>query len=212
MKFICAKSVFFIAILVSGFFAWQCSYVRQAQNAMLNLQRCQFKLQNISGFHIAGVDFSDKSSLGDFSLLGDGGRLAGAFASHSLPADFTVNVQATNPNDGSGNTPNINATLVSLPWTLLIDDKPTISGDIEQKIVIPGKGQSTVIPFPMHLDLYQFFGDKSYEDMVNLALAIGGKQGSAARLVLRGTPHISTPIGDISYPQPIDIVSKEYRN
>jgi hypothetical protein len=205
-------SIILLLTVAGSFFTMQCGYLSQLQNTIVNLQRCKFKLQGVQDFSLAGVSLAGKRSLSDFSLIGDGARLASAFANRSLPAQFTLNVLATNPNDGTGGTTATSATLVGMPWNLLIDGKQTVAGDIGTHVQIPGKGQTAVIPLPTSVDLYQFFGDKQYEDIVNLALAIGGANGSAGRLTLRGTPKVSTPIGDISYPNPIDIVDKEFRN
>ena len=206
-------SLSIILLTVTGsFFTMQCGYLNQIQNTIVNLQRCKFKLGSVNNFTLAGVSLEGKHSLSDFSLIGDGAKLASAFASRSLPAQFTLNVLATNPNDGTGGTTATSATLVGMPWDLLIDNKQTISGDIGTHVQIPGKGQSATIPLPTTVDLYQFFGDKQYEDIINLALAIGGAGGSVGRLTLRGTPRVSTPLGDISYPNPINIVDKEFRN
>ena len=189
----------------------QCGYLNQFQKSVVNLQRCKFKLQNVADVKLAGISIANKHSVSDFGLL-DGAKLAGAYASKKLIIDMTLNVAATNPNDGTGGTSQASATLVGFPWKLLIDNKETISGDIGGNPEIPGKGQTTIIPLVTSLDLYQFFADKGYDNVVNLALSIGGASGSAARLTLRGTPRISTPLGNISYPQPIDVVDKEFRN
>ncbi|HET7153006.1 MAG TPA: hypothetical protein VFJ29_04515 [Candidatus Kapabacteria bacterium] len=205
-------TIILLCTVAGSFFTTQCGYLSQLQNTIVNLQRCKFKLGSVDNFTLAGVSLAGKHSLSDFSLIGDGAKLAAAFANRSLPAQFTLNVLATNPNDGTGGTTSTSATLVGMPWNLLVDGKQTISGDIGTHVQIPGKGQSATIPLPASVDLYQFFGDKQYEDIVNLALAMGGANGSAGRLTLRGTPKVSTPLGDISYPNPINIVDKEFRN
>ena len=46
---------------------------------------------------------------------------------------------------------------------------------------------------------------------MNLALALGGKNGSAARVTLKATPTIDTPLGAITYPGEISIIDKEFR-
>jgi hypothetical protein len=63
----------------------------------------------------------------------------------------------------------------------------------------------------LSLDLFEFFGDKRYEDLVALALAIGGRNGSPARLSLDAQPTVSTPLGPIAYPGRLTIVSTEFR-
>ena len=206
------RSVPVVAVTIAfAAMLWQCSYVKQFQQGMTNLARCKFKLLDVSNVSVAGVNVAGKKSIGDFSLM-DGINLTKAFTAKSLPASMTIDVGATNPNDGSGGYPQTTATLVGFPWTLLIDGKQTITGDIGGRPEIPGTGQTTTIPLVTSLDLYKFFGDKGYNDVMNLALAIGGVNGSAAKLTLRGTPRVSTPLGDISYPGSIDVVDKEWRN
>ena len=211
MKSRIIQSALLVAVVATSTFLVQCTVVKQMQQSMVNLQRCKFKLQNVANVKVAGISLAGKKSLSDFNLL-DGAKLVSAFSSKSLPAELTLNVAASNPNDGTGGYPQTTATLVGFPWTLLIDSKPTINGDIGGRPEIPGTGKSTIIPLNTSLDLYSFFGDKGYEGVMNLALALGGVNGSAARLTLRGTPRISTPLGDISYPQPIEVIDREFRN
>ena len=49
------------------------------------------------------------------------------------------------------------------------------TGAVNQAINIPSStDQKTIIPLEMGLDLYEFFGNKDYESLINVALAIGG--------------------------------------
>jgi hypothetical protein len=120
-------------------------------------------------------------------------------------------VVAVNPNDGAGGTPKTASTLTSLECRLLIDGQPTVAGNIDSPVEIPGTGQESVIPMRLSLDLYEFFAGKRCRDLVALALAIGGREGSAARLSLDAQPAVSTPLGPIAYPGRLTIVSAEFR-
>ncbi len=64
----------------------------------------------------------------------------------------------------------------------------------------------------MKLDLYSFFQEQGYKNLVNLALAIGGQNGSASRLTLAATPTVSVGGVPIKYPGQIHIVDQEFRN
>ena len=75
---------------------------------------------------------------------------------------------------------------------------------------IPGTGQATTIPIRLSLDLYEFFGNKGYDELVGLALAIGGRSGSPSRLTLDAQPRVTTPFGEIVYPGRITIVDREF--
>lgn len=200
-----------ILVLSLAFAGLSCKQLQDLQRAMTNLSRCKFKLDSIDGFALMGVGLSDKAKVSDFSLL-DAAKLAAGFARGSFPASFTLNVAAINPNDGTGGTPNASATLTSFAWTLILDNTMTISGDITDPIVIPGTGQQSIIPLKMDLDLAKFFKDKGYESVANLALALGGLNGSPSRVTLRAKPRLRTDFGDITYPGEIDIIDKEFKS
>jgi hypothetical protein len=180
-------------------------------NALVNLSRLKFKLGNVNGFAIDGISIANKSKLSDFSLT-EGLKLTSSFAQGKLPVSFTLNVEAQNPNDGTGGTKQSTATLKSFPWRLLINDKETISGNIGAPVVIPGTGQTSVIPLQMNLDLITFFKDKSYNDIIDLVLNLGGKSSSSSKLTLFAQPTVTSPLGDIKYPNELKIVDHQFTN
>jgi hypothetical protein len=102
-------------------------------------------------------------------------------------------------------------TLTSLESRLLIDGTPTVSGDIDSPIEIPGTGQATTVPLRMSIDLYEFFGQQGYEKILGPALDIGGKQKNVARIALDAQPRVSTEYGEVIYPGRITIMSKAFR-
>jgi len=196
-----------VAILMVSFVFSSCNVMKEIGQAVTNLSRCSFKLSGISNFQIAGISLSGKTRLG----IADAAVAVAAFGRGELPTTFTLNVAAVNPNDGTGGSPKSAATLTSFAWNLRLDDTPTISGDIAEPITIPGTGQEAIIPLRMNLDLMRFFKDKGYEKIVNLALALGGAQGSASRVTLRAKPSMRTDYGTLTYPGEIDIVNTEFR-
>lgn len=176
---------------------------------MVNLSRLKFKINNVNNFSIAGVQLANKRSIRDFSSL-EALKLTAAFANGSLPASFTLNIDALNPNDGKGGYPKTNATLKSFPWRLLLQDKETISGGLNSPVTVPGTGESIVIPLGISIDLYSFFRDKGYNDLINLALNLGGAGGDPSKVALYAKPTVTSAVGDLTYPQEIKIVSYEY--
>ncbi len=197
----------FIVLAVPAFVHLSCSVARDIERAMTNLSRCTFKLDSVSDFSLAGVRLGSKSSVG----LADGAKLLAGFTQNDLPASFTLNVAAINPNDGTGGTRGSSATMTSLAWTLLLDSVITIKGDIGSPVTIPGTGQQVIIPLKMQLNLVQFFKEKGYDHILNLALALGGVGGSPGRITLRAKPTILTDFGPITYPGEIAIIEKEFR-
>ena len=184
-----------------------CSVIQELSQAVTSLSRCTFKLHGLSDFRLAGVSLDGRAKLGVLEAA----QAAAAYAKGELPASFTLNVAVMNPNAGTTTAPRTVATLTSLAWTLRIDDVPTISGNIADAITIPAGSQQTLIPLRMNLDLLKFFRERGYEKVVNLALALGGAQGSTSRVTLRARPTVRTGFGPLTYPGEIDIVDREFR-
>lgn len=187
-----------------------CAALDQMASVLANLKRLQFKVSGVRDFRLLGLDLGGKAKISDFAAM-DALRLVDSYRSKKLPVDFVVNVLAVNPNDGTGGTTKTTSTLTGLECRLLIDDKPTVTGNIDEPIEVPGTGQESVIPIRISLDLLEFFGDKRYEDVLGLALALGGRSRNAARISLDAQPTVSTPLGPVTYPGRITIVSTEFR-
>ncbi len=183
------KNKFLLLLILFALSNISCS----VYDTFVNISRLKFKLGNVNGFQVNGIPISNKSKLSDFTLS-EGLKLTSAFAQGKLPVSFTLNVEAKNPNDGTGGTKQSTATLKSFPWRLLINDKETISGNIGAPVVVPGTGQTSILPLQMNFDLLTFFKDKSYNDIINLVLALGGKSSSSSKLTLYAQPTVTSAI------------------
>lgn len=196
-----------ISIISLTFLLTSCS----VYETMVNVSRLKFRLGDVNNFTVSGINLSSKKNFQDFNSM-ELINLTTAVASGKLPASFTLNVEAKNPNDGTGGYPKTNATIKSFPWKLEIDNVETITGNIGNSVTVPGTGEITNIPLTMNLDLIEFFGNKGLENLVNLALAIGGQQGSSSKLTLFASPTVSSPLGDIKYPGELKIVDQSFTN
>jgi hypothetical protein len=201
------KILFISSLLIAAITFVQCSILQ----TMTNLSRLQFKLGNVNGFKVNNIDISEKSSLSDLSPM-ELMSLTSVISKGKLPVSFVLNVNAKNPNDGTGGYPRTDATLKGLRWRLFIDDKETVSGDIDSPVTVPGTGEVSNIPLRIELDLLQFFKNEGFEKIANLVLSIGGKQGSSSRITVYATPTVSTPFGDIKYPGELKIIDKDFTN
>jgi len=165
------------------------------------LRDVDFEVDRLSNVRLAGVDLSRVRSYADLSLA-DVGRLTLAVQQRNLPMDFRLHLAATNPQYNS-----VDARLVRMDWTLLLQDRETLSGTFADETLLP-RGQTTDVPIQISLDLLDFF-QGSAQDLVNLALSLAGQGGAPTEVALRATPTVDTAIGPIRYPQPITIVSRE---
>jgi hypothetical protein len=164
------------------------------------LRQVAFALAGTGEGRIAGIPLERIRSYSDLSNT-EIARLALAVARDDVPFDFQVDVRAENPQDNP-----TTARLVRLSWSLLLDEKETITGVLDTAYVLP-PGEPVVIPLRMRLNLMDFF-DGSASDLLNLAAGLAGLNADPTRIALRATPSIETPVGPIAYPTPITIVSR----
>lgn len=167
-----------------------------ALQEIANLRNVDFAIENVTNTNLAGVNVQDVRSYNDLNG-GQVARLVAALATGEMPLSFTVNVGASNPQSNT-----VNARLVQLDWTLLLDNTETISGIFNDDRVIP-PGANVLLPISMELDLVRFFG-RNAQDLVELAAAVAG-QGTK-EIALRARPTVTTPIGPITYPSEITIL------
>jgi hypothetical protein len=204
-------SVFLVAALAVLLFMPSCETLDQITRTLMSLRRLQFKIGGIHDFSLLGINLAGKSALTDFSAA-DGLELVQGFRSKRLQAELTLDILVQNPNDGTGGSTKTTSTLTSLESRLLIDGTPTVYGNIDQPIEVPGTGQAATVPVRMSIDLYEFFGQQGHEKIIGLALAVGGKRKDISRISLDAQPRVSTPFGEIVYPGKITIIDKEFRH
>lgn len=164
------------------------------------LRQVDFSLAGNRNARLAGVDLSRIRSYRDLSAV-DIARIGLAVARKDLPFEFQLDVRGENPAANS-----VTATMVRLAWSLYLNDKETISGTLDTTLAFP-PGQPTIFPMRMRLNLVEFFSGPA-ESLVDLAASVAGLSSDTTRISLRGVPTIDTPVGRISYPTPITIVSR----
>jgi len=196
------KYLLFLLLL----FLFGCS----VQQTVTNISRLKFQIKSVSDFSLNGINISHKDKLTDYSPT-DLLRLAPIFTSGKMPVTFNLNILVKNPNDGTGGYPPTDVTIKSFPWELYINDEKTVSGNIENEIIIPGIGEESIVSIKINVDLIEVFGSDQMNDLLKQALEIGGDKASTSNIKLVAMPVLGTSFGDISYPLPITIVDYEFR-
>ena len=181
----------FLVLSVSG-----CATIQEVSN----LRKVNFQLDRVAETQLAGVEVGSLRSYEDLSAT-NVLRLGSALSKGEMPLSFNLHVQATNPESNS-----VDARLTQMDWTLLLEDKETVSGQFDQEVVLP-PGQPQDVSFRVELDLVRFFDD-NLKGLVNLASAISGDAPSQ-NIKLRVQPTVNTMLGPVKYPSPITVVSKE---
>lgn len=170
-----------------------CQTLRQ----VANLRNVNFAIEAVEEAELAGVDLSSIQGRSDVGV-GELGRVGAALAQGRMPLAFTLVLGAQNPAENE-----VAARLVEMDWTLLLEDRETISGTFNQEVLLPA-GETKSVPIEMRLDLLQFF-DRGGQDLLDLALAVAGLGGEPKNIKLRARPSIDTPVGPVRYPRPITI-------
>lgn len=193
-------SLIILLILVQG-----CSILKTFEN----ISRLKYKIHSAVDYKILGINIGSKKSLSDFSSL-EMLKLSSGIIKGNLPLTFLLNVEAKNPNDGSGGSPATDLTLEAFPYKLFLNEKEVLSGNIDKPINVPGKGESTFITLNINFDIAKSFKEKSLDDILSLLLNLGGISGSTSNIKLLVKPIVGTPIGNINYPNEITIVDKTF--
>jgi hypothetical protein len=173
-----------------------CATIRQ----LSQLPQVDFHLDRASDPALAGVDLARVRRFEELRP-GDLLRVAAAARAGRLPLTFQLHVGADNP---SANRYDLR--LERLEWTLLLEDRETVSGVYDGDLVIPAGG-ATELPIAVELDLLRFF-DEGASDLARLAIRAVGA-GEPQNLKLRARPTLRTPLGSIRFPNEITIVSRD---
>jgi len=165
------------------------------------LRDVDFAVDRLSDVRLAGVDLGRVTSYSQLSIA-DAGRLAAAVSQRTLPMDFRLHLTALNPADNS-----VDARLVRMDWTLLLQDRETLSGVFAEETLLR-RGGPTDVPITISVDLMDFFQGNA-QDPFNLARSLTGQGGPPTQVTVRATPTVDTALGRIRYPSPITIVSRQ---
>ncbi|MGB3180962.1 MAG: hypothetical protein WBB45_06210 [Cyclobacteriaceae bacterium] len=189
------KSAVMIAGMAIFFFFSGCGVLEQVQQ-IGNLARCQFRLDSMKDTELAGVNVQNKNQLDDFSFS-ELTRVGTAYAQGSLPIEFTLNVDVKNPNESV-------AAMNRMAWTLMVDDKETISGLLDQRVQIEANSMNS-IPLSMSFDLLDFFDSLGRDSLLNLVMNLAGQSDKPTSLTLKVKPSIEVAGTLINYPGYIDV-------
>ena len=180
-----------LVVLLSVFFS-SCDVLDQARQ-MAALSKCEFRLSSVEQLRLAGVNIQQVNHWSDLNLM-DAAKITTAIAAGgSLPLNFTLNVEAKNPNTAM-------AGLNRLDWILLIDDIEMVSGVNENRVQIPANGGTSVIPLTIGVDLKEALKGKSAEAIANFGLNLAGAGNKPTRITLKAKPYIMIGSQNISYP------------
>lgn len=168
-----------------------CDVLNQVSQ-MSNLTKCDFRLESVQKLTLAGINVQNVKQISDLTMF-DAAKLAGAVSSQQFPLDFTLNIEAKNPNTSA-------AGMTRIDWILLIDDVEMTRGVLDKQVTIPANNGTAFIPMQMHVDLKQALSGKSADAIINFGLNLAGTGSKPTRFTLQMKPTISVSGFPITYP------------
>lgn len=181
--------------LAAGAVVASCATIRGVRA----LRAVDFDLAGVSSARLAGVDLTRLRRASDITAQ-DLARLTAAAARGDLPLYLTLRLYASNPRD------NPEARLVRMTWTLLLDSREAVHGELNEPVRIP-PGETMVIPIEARLNLVEFVRGQAPE-LLETALAVAGAGSGSTEVALRVIPTLDTRLGAIRYPRPITVVRR----
>ncbi len=166
--------------------------VLQQVSQINNLTKCEFRLESVQQLNLAGVNVQNVKTLSDLNMF-DAAKLASAVASQQFPLDFTLNLEAKNPNSAE-------AGMTRIDWILLIDDMEMTRGILDQQIIIPANNGIASIPMKMHIDLQKALSGKTTDAVINFGMNLAGTGSKPTRFTLQMKPTITANGFPITYP------------
>jgi LEA14-like dessication related protein len=181
-----------IALIGMAIFLFSCDVANQLVGTY-NMTQCKYEYNSISSLTLAGVNLQNVSSISSLNPLSAANLLA-AFSSSSgsLPLDFTLNLNVTNPGLQV-------ALLNGLGYILEIDGVEMTQGFLNNQVQI-GAGQKTVLPINMVFDLKKVLSGQSMDAVKNLAFNFAGIGSSSSSVTVKLQPTLV--IGGQSYKSP----------
>ena len=149
-----------------------CSFLKE----MTALKKCEFRVTTLENPELAGVDVSHVYSFSDISIA-DMGIISVSIMKGKLPLNFTLNIEARNPNP-------VMAALNRIEYIAFIDDAQVASGEMEQRIEIPANGGLTTIPLNLNTDLIEILKKDSRNALINFGLNLADASKRPTRVSL----------------------------
>ena len=186
-----------ISLLGIVFLMFSCDVAQQLAGTY-QLTQCKYDYQSISGLTLAGVNLQNANSLSSLNPL-NLASLTTAFATKngSLPLNFTLNLDVTNPGVQA-------AILSGMGYMLEIDGHEMTTGFLNQQLQIDG-GSKAVLPINMSFDLKKVLSGESLESIKNLAFNFAGIGGNTSNVTVRLKPDFTIAGKKVSSPNYIPV-------
>jgi hypothetical protein len=184
-----------IALLGLSVVLFSCGVATQVLGAYA-LTQCKYIFKSITGLNIAGLNLQNGSLLNN--TLAAANLLSAINSPNgSLPINFTLNLDVTNPGIQT-------ALLNSANYILEVDGIQLTQGAMDHQIQI-ASGQNMTLPIAVGFDLKKVMSGKSADTMKNLVYNFAGIGNSSSNVTLKLQPSFMVNGSPVSTPSYIPI-------
>jgi hypothetical protein len=184
-----------IALLSLVVMMFSCDVAKQALGAYA-LTQCKYIFNSITGLNIGGLNLQNGSLLNN-TLAAANILSAINSPNGSLPLNFTLNLDVTNPGLQT-------AILNGANFILAIDGMEMTQGTVDKKIQI-ASGQQMSLPITIGFDLKKVMSGKSADTMKSLIYNFVGIGNASSNVTLKLQPSFLVNGSTVSSPSYIPI-------
>jgi LEA14-like dessication related protein len=162
-----------------------------------NILKCEFRKESLKNPRLAGIEVSEIRQFSDLSFM-QAGKLTTGYLSGNVPLDFTLNMEAKNPNT----TP---ARMAQFDWIVKIDEVQIATGTNRSEYVIPAYDGTETIPLQISVNLLDVVNKDSKDALFNFALNLADASDRPTRVSLQIRPTVYVSNIPVTYPGYINL-------
>lgn len=158
----------------------------------------KYSLEGVHDLRLNGVDVMQKQGPNDFTTA-EGDSLLASISNNTLRANLTLDVlvKLQEPLE------NPEMTLSGMKWQLLVDQKETLEGMINDSIVL--REGLNELPIETVVKMSEVEGMRNYEGLSKLMTILSQRKSLRERLTFQIKPTVLTSLGDIELPEYIPL-------
>ena len=178
-------------------FFFSCDVAKQMVGTYA-LTQCKYIFNSITGLSLGGVNLQNVNSISSLNPLAAANLIASfASPSGSLPLNFTLNLDVSNPGSQA-------ALLNGANYILEIDGLEMTQGSVSQQLHVE-PGQKSMLPITMGFDLKKVMSGHTLDAIKNLAFNFAGIGTGASKVNLKFKPSFVVNGSPVSTPDYIPV-------
>lgn len=163
----------------------------------VNVVKCDFRMESLKNPRVAGIDVTKIKSFSDLSFM-QAGKITTSYLGGNIPLDFTINLEAKNPNPSE-------ARMAQFDWILKIDDVQITTGTNVQEYAIPANDGTVIMPLKISVNILDVLNNEAKDALLNFGLNLADASGKPTRVDMQIKPTINVGGVPITYPGYIDL-------